>query len=231
MKNLIPPLLGLATWLLPLYASAQSAATVQTPSFVYTDAYRKCSQMAVSSPSEALAESNEQLKISDNIGARHCRAMALYALMRYPEAVNELLTVERQIPANDVALLNYVTRQTARALNLAKKPDAALVHLQKHFDALRASSVNDAFLTKLAAETLLERALLRESYAQYGQAIQELDHAISLNPTNEELLYTRARVFIALGDNALARQDLNAILRSNPNHRLAREMLARAQTP
>lgn len=214
---------------LPIYASGQEAASTPAPSFVYTDAYRACADLAASKPDQALATSNAELKTADSIGMRHCRAMALYALKRYPEAVADLLTVERMVPPSDLALLNYVTRQTARAINLSKKPDDALTHLQNHLQILRADGSSSALRSKLAAETLLERALLRESYAQYAQAVQELDHAISLNPTHEELLYTRARVFIALNDMALARQDLTTILTSNPNHTLARALMERTQ--
>lgn len=216
----------LFSFALPVAAAAQA---VQSQSFVYTDAYRNCASMAAYTPDKALIEADSQLKVREEIGARHCRAMALYALRRYPEAVTDLLAVERQIPQDDLALLNYVTRQTSRALNLSKKPDDALAHLQMHLNLLRADAGSSALRTRLAAETLLERALLRESYAQYAQAIQELDHAISLNPTNEELLFTRARVFVALNDNAQARQDLMTILRSNPTHKAARAMLEKAQ--
>lgn len=213
----------------PAVALAQAAPTTQAAGFVYTDSYRNCASLAASAPDQALLTADAQLKAHEDIGARHCRAMALYALKRYPEAVTDLLTVERQIPREDLALQNYVARQTARALNLSKKPDEALAHLQEHLNALRADGSNSALRTRLAAETLLERALLRESYAQYAQAVQELDHAISLNPTNEELLYTRARIFLALNDKALARQDLMAILRGNPTQQEARALLEKTQ--
>lgn len=213
----------------PATTPATTPAAASHVSFVYTDAYRNCASLAATAPDKALVDADAQLKAGEAIGARHCRAMALYALKRYPEAVADLLAVERQIPREDLALQNYVARQTARALNLSQKPDDALAHLQEHLNTLRADGSNSALRSRLAAETLLERALLRESYAQYAQAVQELDHAISLNPTNEELLFTRARIFLALNDKALARQDLMAILRSNPAHAQARAMLDKAQ--
>ena len=227
MQRVVMLLFSVAAF--PAVSFAQAAPAVQSTGFVYTDSYRACASMAAHAPDKALLDAELQLKTGENIGARHCRAMALYALKRYPEAVVDLLTVERQIPREDLALQNYVTRQTARALNLSQKPDEALAHLQQHINSLRADGSNSALRSRLAAETLLERALLRESYAQYAQAIQELDHAISLNPTNEELLLTRARVFIALNDKELARQDLMAVLRSNPTHAEARALLDKTQ--
>ncbi len=235
MKRLITACAFLCATTLP-YASWAAGATEadvspapQPSGFVYTESYRECAALAAKNPQQAITNSNAALAAQDSIASRHCRAMALYAMGRYDEATRDLLTVERMVPPSDLALLNYITRQTARALNLSKKPDAALQHLQEHLNFLRVSGANSSLRSKLAAETLLERALLRESYGQYTQAVQELDHAISLSPTNEELLYTRARVFIALSDMALARQDLTAILTSNPDHTLARELLARAQ--
>jgi tetratricopeptide (TPR) repeat protein len=213
----------------------QNMASAQAgQDFVYNDRYRECAAMAAHEPNAALKMAKKTLDEKQDIGMRHCKAMALYALKQYPKAVTELERVERLIAPENITLKNYVIRQIARALNLSKKPDAALKRLQTHIISLQAGSLragenNSTLRTRLASEALLERAMLRESYHQYVQAIQDLDHAVSLDAGNHELLYHRARVLLALHDKALARQDLTAILRENPNHKQARALLKKAK--
>lgn len=214
--------LVLALWVVPAWAETGRG-------FVYNDAYRECSALVAHDAAAAQKRAEENLLQGEDVGMRHCRAMALYAQKHYPEAVIELQSVERLIAPENIALKNYVIRQIARALNLSSKPDAALKRLQDHIVALRADESDGALRTRLAAEALMERALLRESYRQYTEAVQDLDHAISLNPVNAELLATRARVFLALNDKALAKQDLHSALKVNPNHEEAKALLRRVR--
>lgn len=219
-------------FIFPFFFSAAIAFSAQAESdqgFVYTDAYRECAALVTQDAAAALKRAEAALIKTEDVGMRHCRAMALYALKQYPKAAIELQQVERLIAPENIALKNYVIRQIARALNLSKQPDEALKRLQDHITALRADESDSALRTRLAAEALMERALLRESYRQYTEAVQDMDHAISLNPVNAELLTIRARIFLALKDKALARQDLAAALKVDPNNKQAKALIKKAQ--
>jgi tetratricopeptide (TPR) repeat protein len=207
------------------------APTVQAAPFVHSPAYVECSTLAGTNPQEALKKADGWLKMEKNIAANHCRAMALYGLKRYGESASALRIIYTQLSESDDSLRTYVARQAAKAYDRAEQPKEALAMLSKQLDALSNQQGGDNAVTAdLATEILIDRANLRASYGQYTMAIQDLDHATSLTPANDLVLTSRARVFIALGDSTLAKQDLQAVLRANPNQAEARAMMTQLRT-
>lgn len=218
MRFRFPLLASLACLMVPVVAEAG-------PGFVQSPAYKDCTGLAATNPSLALTKAEAWLKIDNGIAANHCRAMALYGLHRYPEAAVALGAVHDGIAHEDITLRTYVARQEARAWLNASRPDAAITVLGKQVDDMTTIKGNNATVAQLTADLLLDRAKLRETYGQLPDAIQDLDHAVSLAPMNEEVLIERARVFRQLGDTALAKQDLQAVLRSNPTKQEAVDMM------
>lgn len=199
----------------PAYAQ-QAAPAAQA--FSSSPAYKKCSSLAASDPQAALGESEEWLKIDDSVGAHHCRAMALYGLKRYEDAATELDTVRLKIDPSDIAMRTYVTRQGSRAWVEAGKPENSIRVLGEQVNEMTMGRGDNATQARLTTELLLDRSKIRVEYGQLGEAVQDLDQAISLSPGNESVLLQRAKIFAQLGDTALAQQDLQVVLRMNPKH-------------
>lgn len=197
------------------------------PAFVQPPAYKECTALAASDPQAALLKATEWLKIDDGFAAHHCRAMALYGLRRFPEAAEGLMVVRDKILADNIALRTYVARQAAKAWVAANRSDAALATLTTQITELGVGKFDNVTETRLSAELLLDRAKLRRTYGQTTEAVQDLDHAISLSPLNEEVLMERALCFEQLRDPALAKQDAQAVLRLDPKHKQAVELMRR----
>jgi tetratricopeptide (TPR) repeat protein len=194
-------------------------------SFTASPAYKECSGLSNTNPQAALAKAEEWLRVDDGIGAHHCRAMALYGLKRYADSAESLSLVRARLEPKDIMLRSYVARQAARAWVLANRADAALSTLGEQINAMNQEGVDNATEARLTAELLLDRAKIRQQFGQYAEAVQDLDHAVSLRPTNDDVLIARARAFIALKDEALAKEDLQAVLRINPTHAEAVELM------
>ena len=199
---------------------AQSALT-QSP------AYQECSNLATSNPAQALVKAESWLQIDNGIPAQHCRAMALYGLRRFDESANALAAVRDAISPENAALRSYIARQTSRALVNANRADQALAMLGAQIAELSKVRGDNANAAKLTSELLLDRARVNANYGKLTDATQDLDHAVSLAPINEEVLIERASVFEKLGDLPLARSDAEVVLKLNSGHKQAKEMLAR----
>lgn len=195
----------------PVVAAAQTAFT-QSP------AYTECTALASSNPAAAEAKAAEWLKIDDGVGAHHCRAMAWYGQRRFADAATELSVVRNKIAPENITLRSYVARQASKAWLDASRPDGAIAVLTTQINELAAGKNDNVIESKLTAELLLDRARVHGTYGQFSEAVQDLDHAVSLAPANEEVLVERARAFANLGDVALAKQDLALALRLNPAH-------------
>ncbi len=194
-------------------------------SFVQSPAYKECTQLASTNPPLALQKAEAWLKIDQGTAALHCRAMALYGSHRFAEAASGLQDVRATIAKEDIVLRTYVARQASRAWLNAQQPDKAVNDISEQINEMAVLPTDNATEARLTAELLLDRAKLRSNYGQRNEALQDLDHAVSLSPINEEVLIERAHVFAQLGDIALAKQDLQAVLRGNPTHPLALERM------
>lgn len=213
----IPTLTAVLLAALPLLAQAQE--------FTSTPAYKECSLLARNNPAAALAKAEEWLKLDDGVGAHHCRAMALYGLNRYPDAANSLSLVRERLDPKDIMLRSYVARQASRAWVLANRSDSALVVLTTQINEMNQEGVDNATEARLTAELLLDRANIHQQFGKYAEAVQDLDHAVSLRPGNDDVLLARAKAFMGLGDKALAKEDLQIVLRMNPTHAEAVELM------
>ncbi len=218
------PLILLAT------TSLLAAPALAEPALVPPPAYKECTAMVQNHPQDALTKAEEWLKIDDGFSAHHCRAMALYGLQQYPQAAEELAVVRGKIIADNIALRTYVARQGAKAWVQAGRTDAALTLISTQINEMGVGKIDNATEAKLTAELLLDRARLRVKYGQSTEAVQDLDHAISLSPLNEEVLMERALAFEQLRDTALAKQDAQAVLRLEPTNKPAADLMRRLKT-
>ncbi len=200
---------------------AQQQTGMQSP------AYKECSELAATNPAQALAKADAWLKIDNGLAAQHCRALALYGLKRYAEAGDALASLRDIIPANEISLRSYVTRQAAHAYLNANAADKALNLLGTELIELGNYRGDNANGAKITAELLLDRARIDVTYGKLPDAAKDLDHAVSLTPVNVEVLLERAGVFEKLGDMPLAKADLNAVLTIDSGNTSAHAMLNR----
>lgn len=197
------------------------AGTALAENFTTSPAYKECTGLSSSNPQAAFDKAEAWLKLDDSVAAHHCRAMALYGLKRYDESATELDVVRTKIAPAEIALRSYVTRQSSRAWIEAGKPDFALRSLDAQINEMSLAPSDNATQARLTTELLLDKSRIRVEYGQLANAVQDLDQAISLSPGSEVVLMQRAKIFAQLGDNALAKQDLQVILRMNPTHQEA----------
>ena len=103
--------------------------------------------------------------------------------------------------------------------------------LSSQITDLAGNKGDNATHSRLTSELLLDRARLRNTYGQATMAVQDLDHAVSLNPSHEDVLIERAHAFTQLNDLALAKQDVALVLRLNPGNARAQEMQRQMNQP
>lgn len=217
MKRLVLLTAGL---LAATTALAQSAG-MQSP------AYAECTGLASSDPTKALEKADAWMKIDAGIAAQHCRAMALFGLHRYTEAGEALAAVHGMLTTDNLSLRSYVARQAARAYASANSNDKAISILNNQISEISKVRGDNAANAVLTSELLLERAKINANNGKTEDAAKDLDHAVSLTPTNEDLLLTRADMFEKLGDRGLAISDVQSVLKINKNNKEAKETLTR----
>lgn len=210
----------------PVSATPVIMASPQTSQVEFTQspAYKECAALANSNPIAAEQKANEWLKIDDGVGPHHCRAMAFYGQRRFGEAAQELTFTRSKISPSNVALRSYVAKQAAKAWVEAGRPDGAVTALGEQIADMAIVQGDNANVSQLTSELLLERARLRLKYGQSREAVKDLDQAVSLTPTDEAVLMERATAFAQLNDRALARQDVDSVLKLNPAHSKAQEL-------
>lgn len=209
-----------------IFAASLFALTAQAQpveNFAEVPAYKECTALAGTNPIAAEAKANEWLKVDQGVGAMHCRAMALFGQRRFAEAADALALARNKIAPENITLRTYVTRQAVQAWQEAGRPDSAIAAIGVQITELATIRGDNATEAKLTSELLLDRARIRATYGQYAEAVQDLDHAVSLAPTNEDVLLERSSAFEQLNDLSLARNDLLAVLRLNPTNAKALE--------
>ncbi len=211
-----------------LFASP-ALAQQNVTAFTQAPAYKDCTALAGSNPLEAERKALQWLQIDDGVGPHHCMAMALYGQRRFVEAADRLAVVRQKIPADQVSLRSYVARQASKAWVDAGRIDMAIDVLGSQINDMSIQRGNNAASAGMASELLLDRARLRVTYGQFANAVQDLDHAVSLTPANEDVLIERALAFEQLGDKPLAAQDIATVLKLNPANAKAREISKRQQ--
>lgn len=211
----------LTTCLFGASAAFAQNASMQSP------AYAECTSLASSNPTQALEKADAWLKVDAGIAAQHCRAMALFGLHRYTEAGEALAAVHGMVTTDNLSLRSYVARQAARAYASASANDKALSILNSQIGEISGVRGDNASNATLTSDLLLERAKINAANNKLEEAAKDLDHAVSLTPTNEELLLARADMFEKLGDRGLATNDIQSVLKINKNNKEAKEALTR----
>lgn len=180
--------------------------------------YQHCAQLTQRAPEKALSMAEEWAQKDNHPSAYHCRALALFALKRYPEAAKALERLSFVVTQNNPLLWGSILRQAARSWSLAGDNAKAIVVLTKGINHFATLALNDTAIAQLCADLLLERSTLYGAGGRDLFALQDLDQALSLTPDDPRLLMGRARLFLAQGETALATRDIDRIKQQHPNY-------------
>lgn len=181
--------------------------------------YRECVALTRSQPAEALTIATQWHTTSQHSAARHCKALALYALQQYKEAEQELRQLSVEIrPEAQRSLWLQVMLQYALTQKMRGDQASALGTL----DAAMAQCDEDEVASSCLS-VLRQRGKLWLQSGQGLKAVQDFDHALLLDAANAELFALRGEAFRLLGKTALAREDYQRALALQPDEALAVE--------
>lgn len=156
-----------------------------------------CIERVETEPTEAYEDSLAWLSSGNRPKARYCNAIALLALDQLEEGaarLEALATAPDAISLNDRAL--YMT-QAGNAWLTAGYPDAAIKSLS---EAIKIDANNpDTLKDRSAAYIMLER---------WFEAVDDLNAALELVPTDPEALSMRARVHLNTKNLPAANADM-----------------------
>lgn len=184
--------------------------------------YAQCTGLVRSAPQEAYKFARAWYGRSQHIAAEHCMAMALFELREYTTAAESFERILIRMTPGQGAMWLGMKAQAAKAHSAAGNDNAALSHLEQalHWTAQRDMDMEMAPL-------LAQRAEIHERQNRHLQAVQDLDHALAIRPTTATRLQ-RARLMLKSGHPTEALDDLDTVLKSEPQNREALNLRAQA---
>lgn len=201
-----------AFFVLPLPATAQEDSNAR---------YNDCTRSVSNNPEAAYKTARAWYGQSRSMAAQHCMALALYELKNYHEAATTLDDIVSRVPASQGALWLNMKAQAAKAHLSAGDATAAKNHLDEGL--LWAVDKN---LDVQTVPLLTQRANLYAQEGEYLMAVQDLDHALEIVPSNPILLQ-RAHIYLQLNMKDAARKDAEFVLKQEPRNEAALTLLAR----
>ena len=188
--------------------------------------YKDCTALTRSDAKAALSLAESWVRKENSASANHCRAVALFALKRYQQAGDALDRLSGQIGKDNLMLWANVLKQSSKAWELADEKAKAIVSITKAIGPTSEAGISNPSFGRLASELLLDRSRLYTRGGRHLYAVQDLDQALMLNPSDEKLLLARAKLFIALKESDMARQDLKLVLHKQPSNAEALGLMA-----
>lgn len=199
--------------------SLASGAFAAAPQQTLTEQYKSCTQLSALKPKETLERAQKWYAESGQLAAQHCMALAQFELQDYDGAANSLESILTSVDQTQGALWFSMKKQAVRAYLNSGNGQPAERHLT---DALRFAS--DKGMDKEMVPLLIDRATIFAARSEHLRAIQDLDHALTLQNTAPVVL-ERAKVYLKMGDTKLAEQDIRAVLKADPLNEQASRML------
>lgn len=171
-----------------------------------TFTYQECSGLTASAPDKALDYATRWIKRNKNEAfAYHCQALARYGLQRFEESAAQLEEVARH-PNLSGALQSQIWEQAEQAWRKAGDIPRAEIALSMAIDTADRQGLKDA-----AVKLLLRKANALVQQNKPLLALQELDHALTLNPASEEARTLKVSVLGQLGKPELSLKEGEAL--------------------
>lgn len=189
--------------------------------------YSECTRQVGSNARAALGFADDWMLRENAPSAQHCRSLALFSLKRYRDAALELERLSERITRDNAVLWVNILRQASQAWQLADQRHRAIAALTRAILVTSVRAQENNSLAILTTELLLERSALYIYDGKTLDAIQDLDNSIALQPKNTRLRLARAKLFIAMKEKALAKEDLTMVLAQSPNNQEAKTLLAK----
>lgn len=183
--------------------------------------YEDCTRRVAADAREAFKYARAWYGQSRSMAAQHCMALAHFELKEYREAAEMLDAIISRVPPSQGVLWLTMRGQAAKAHLAAGNPDAARAHLDEGL-----LWALDKSLDVQTVPLLTQRALLFDQQRAYLKALQDLDHALEILPSNPIMLQ-RAEIYLKLDMKSAARKDIEFVLRQEPSNAKARELLTR----
>ena len=187
--------------------SGKGDATEQEWSGVSLDQYTACIDGALRNPEPGFEDAIAWRDMGGGAPAKHCVAVALYALGQHTEAAKRLEDLARDGDTLSPELRTSLLGQAGQAWMSASDYSRAYAALTA---ALKIAP-NDIAL-------LLERSLAAAGAESYFDAIDDLNRIIEQNPDHTDALAFRAAAYRHLGSLDLASDDVERALSVNPSH-------------
>lgn len=207
------------TLMLGFAASPAFATPQQDYRQPLNEQYKSCTQMAAANPQETLIRARKWFEESKQLAAQHCLALAQFELKHFADAAITLETILRSVDRSQGALWYSMKKQVVRAYMNSGHAEDAERHLS---DALRYASEHN--LEKEMPPMLLERARIYSARNEHLRAIQDIDHALTLD-NGHPVMLERANVYMKMGDTTAAERDIRAVLKADPLNEEASKML------
>ena len=191
--------------------------------------YHECTALVSSAPKDALHMADDWILRENTPTAQHCRALALFALQRYRDAAHELERLSSSVSQDNRTLWVNIIRQAAQAWLQDGQTHRATAALTRAILTTNSDAHSNHTMNQLTTDMLMERSALYLRDGKTMEAVQDVDNAISLQPDDSKLRLARAKLFIAMKEYALAKDDLSVILASHPKHPEASRLLSSLQ--
>ncbi len=190
---------------LPIGGGAQDGLD---PKFYEEQRYETCVRLTRSAPDRAYEEARSWEVLGGGLPAKHCVALALYAMGQYGEAAAMLESVAQELP-EDVPpdLRAQVLAQAAKGW--------------EEIDELERAVANQTTALELdpdSKDLLMDRALTLALAGNYWEAIDDLNRVIELDPYDPDAFVYRASAYRFVDAPELALEDAEAALTLDPEH-------------
>ncbi len=191
--------------------------------------YKSCTALVKTDATSARTKAEQWVASDGSAYAYHCLALAEYKLKNFAEAAQNLSKMRALVPESEFSLRHDITLQQVRAWKLAGTTKKALEVISPYINELRALNYSDVDL----AAALLMRSGLYNAVEKHLEALQDADHALTLNNTDPTpILISRAKTYLLMGEYELAQQDIDAALENDKENKKAlalKEQLIKAK--
>lgn len=183
-----------------LFLAALMLACLVTPAFAATPSPEQklvfCLKHAEQTPDEGAAEAEAWVRKGGGERARVCRAFAQFHQGEFQRAAQEFRAL---------ALLQ-AKKSPQHAASLHAQAGLAFARLNDHANA-EAEYAAALKLGPQDPEIWMDRATERASAERYWEAIDDLNHALTIMPDMTEALRLRGQAWVKLGHDSKARAD------------------------
>lgn len=173
------------------------------PALAQSFDYETCLNLTTVDPQQARADAIAGFAVTGNYSARHCEAMALAEIGAHRSAAEILQEVAQAYEMEDAHRAELLL-QAARQWREYGRPDAAR------------GALNTGLVYSKTSALYIERASLSAEESLTQAALDDLNAALTVNPSDGEAMALRAAAKRRLGDSGGALRDAQKAVELRP---------------